>query len=89
MSDAELLARLSRAIPGGAHTYSRGRDQFPSNAPALLVRGEGAYVWDADGNRYLDYGGLHHRPVSLRGRRPELLVTNAALVEPKSARIRK
>ena len=37
----------------------------------------------------LGCGGLHHRPVSLRGRRPELLVTNAALVEPKSARIRK
>jgi len=25
--------------------------------PPFLVRGEGAYVWDADGNRYLDYVG--------------------------------
>ena len=48
--------RLLRAIPGGAHTYSRGFDQFPSNAPEILARGEGAYVWDADGRRYLDYG---------------------------------
>lgn len=51
-----LRTRLHRAIPGGAHTYSRGDDQHPSNAPALLVRGRGPYVWDADDRRYLDYG---------------------------------
>ncbi|MCG3773363.1 MAG: Glutamate-1-semialdehyde 2,1-aminomutase [Nitrospira sp.] len=49
-------SRLNRVIPGGAHTYSRGFDQFPSNAPQILARGEGAYVWDPEGNRYLDYG---------------------------------
>ncbi len=48
--------RLTRVIPGGAHTYSRGVDQHPSNAPALLERGQGAYVWDPDGLQYLDYG---------------------------------
>jgi glutamate-1-semialdehyde 2,1-aminomutase len=51
-----LRKRLHRAIPGGAHTYSRGDDQFPSNAPPLLVRGKGAHVWDEAGRRYLDYG---------------------------------
>lgn len=48
--------RLLKVIPGGAHTYSRGFDQYPSNAPQILERGKGAYVWDPDGNRYLDYG---------------------------------
>lgn len=48
--------RLLHVIPGGAHTYSRGFDQFPSNAPQILERGEGAYVWDPEGKRYLDYG---------------------------------
>lgn len=48
--------RLNRAIPGGAHTYSRGFDQFPSNAPQILERGKGSFVWDPDGNQYLDYG---------------------------------
>ena len=48
--------RLHHVIPGGAHTYSRGDDQFPSNAPQILQRGEGAYVWDPAGNKYLDYG---------------------------------
>lgn len=51
-----LRARLHRAIPGGAHTYSRGDDQFPVIAPPLLVRGKGAHVWDSAGTRYLDYG---------------------------------
>lgn len=48
--------RLLHVIPGGAHTYSRGFDQFPANAPQILERGEGAYVWDSEGKRYLDYG---------------------------------
>lgn len=56
LDSAEWRARLHKAIPGGAHTYSRGDDQFPQNAPPILTRGKGAYVWDADGHRYLDYG---------------------------------
>lgn len=48
--------RLHAAIPGGAHTYSRGDDQYPSNAPPILSHGRGAYVHDADGRRFLDYG---------------------------------
>ncbi|MHA1395364.1 MAG: glutamate-1-semialdehyde 2,1-aminomutase [Promethearchaeota archaeon] len=48
--------RLNFVIPGGAHTYSRGHDQFPSNAPQILEKGRGAYVWDPEGNKYLDYG---------------------------------
>ncbi len=48
--------RLLKVIPGGAHTYSRGFDQFPSNVPQILERGEGAYVWDPEGRCYLDYG---------------------------------
>lgn len=48
--------RLHNVIPGGAHTYSRGDDQYPANAPQILKRGKGAYVWDADGNKFLDYG---------------------------------
>lgn len=48
--------RLHSIIPGGAHTYSRGDDQFPSNAPAILERGEGAIVFSPDGKKYIDYG---------------------------------
>ena len=48
--------RLQKVIPGGAHTYSRGADQFPANAPQVLSHGKGAYVYDSTGTRYLDYG---------------------------------
>ena len=48
--------RLLSAIPGGAHTYSRGYDQYPENAPQILERGKGAYIYDPKGTSYLDYG---------------------------------
>lgn len=41
-------------IPGGAHTYSKGDDQFPLQAPAAIKKGYGAYLWDIDDNKYLD-----------------------------------
>lgn len=41
-------------IPGGAHTYSKGDDQFPALAPAAISYGKGSHVWDIDGNEYLD-----------------------------------
>src|SRR2546423_1011855 len=46
----ELFARNRRWIPGGM--VSLNRKVEPEIA---FVRGQGAYVWDADGNRYLDY----------------------------------
>ena len=48
--------RLHSVIPGGAHTYSRGDDQYPDNAPSILEKGKGAWVYDPEGNKYLDYG---------------------------------
>jgi glutamate-1-semialdehyde 2,1-aminomutase len=73
-----LRGRLHRAIPGGAHTYSRGDDQFPSIAPPLLVKGKGAYVWDSAGKRYLDYG-MALRAVTLGYSEPR--VNAAAIAE--------
>ena len=72
--------RLHAVIPGGAHTYSRGDDQYPSNAPQILERGKGAWVYDPDGNKYLDYGmGL--RAVTLGYDYEE--VSEAAIAEIK------
>jgi len=48
--------RLNDVIPGGAHTYSRGDDQFPANAPSILTRGKGCRVWDVDNREFIDYG---------------------------------
>ncbi|WP_430469372.1 glutamate-1-semialdehyde 2,1-aminomutase [Thalassospira lucentensis] len=46
---------LELLVPGGAHTYSKGRDQFPSPAPNGLTKASGALVWDADGNELIDW----------------------------------
>jgi glutamate-1-semialdehyde 2,1-aminomutase len=50
----EYRSEIHNLIPGGAHTYSKGDDQFPSLAPAAIERGDGAWVWDIDENRFLD-----------------------------------
>lgn len=46
--------KIHQLIPGGAHTYSKGDDQFPELAPAAIKKGKGSKVWDIDGNEYLD-----------------------------------
>ena len=50
----EYRSVIHRLIPGGAHTYSKGDDQFPTMSPAAITHGKGAYCWDVDGNRFLD-----------------------------------
>jgi len=51
-----LGKRLRDLVPGGAHTYAKGPDQYPERSPAILERGRGCRVWDADGNEYVEYG---------------------------------
>src|SRR6476660_6176141 len=46
--------KIHDLIPGGAHTYSKGDDQFPQIAPAAIAYGKGGYVWDVDDNKFLD-----------------------------------
>ncbi|MEF9906962.1 glutamate-1-semialdehyde 2,1-aminomutase [Streptomyces sp. P9-A2] len=64
--------RLHALIPGGAHTYAKGDDQYPENLAPVISHGRGAHVWDVDGNRYVEYGsGL--RSVSLGHAHPRVL----------------
>ncbi|GAB2936864.1 glutamate-1-semialdehyde 2,1-aminomutase [Rhodococcus aerolatus] len=76
---AAAQAELHRLVPGGAHTYARGSDQYPEHMTPVLVRGEGAHVWDVDGNEFVEYGmGL--RAVTLgHGYRPVLDAVRAVL----------
>lgn len=64
--------RLHALIPGGAHTYAKGDDQYPENLAPVISHGRGAHVWDIDGNRYIEYGsGL--RSVSLGHAHPRVV----------------
>jgi glutamate-1-semialdehyde 2,1-aminomutase len=49
-----LFERARRVIPGGVNSPVRSF-QAVGGTPYFVARAEGAYVWDADGRRYLDY----------------------------------
>jgi len=51
-----LLERAKRVIPTCTQTFSKGPNQWVRGvSPHYLARGKGAWVWDVDGNKYLDY----------------------------------
>ncbi len=67
-----LLARYRTMVPGAAHTYAKGDDQYPADMAPFIVRGAGAHVWDVDGNEYIEYGsGL--RSVTLGHGHPRIV----------------
>jgi glutamate-1-semialdehyde 2,1-aminomutase len=53
---AAAFARACQAIPGGVNSPARAFGGV-GGAPIFIDRGEGAYLIDIDGNRYLDYVG--------------------------------
>ena len=52
----ELFARAQRTIPAGVNSPVRAFRSV-GGTPRFFTRGEGAYLWDADGKRYIDYVG--------------------------------
>ncbi len=42
-------------IVGGVNSPSRSFKAVGGGAPVFMKRGKGAYFWDVDGNRYIDY----------------------------------
>jgi glutamate-1-semialdehyde 2,1-aminomutase len=52
----ELQRRAEALLPGGVDSPVRAF-RAVGGVPPFVVRGEGAYLWDADGNKYIDYFG--------------------------------
>ncbi|MGE0623576.1 MAG: glutamate-1-semialdehyde 2,1-aminomutase [Pseudomonadales bacterium] len=52
----QLIERASRSIPGGVNSPVRAFKGV-GGTPLFFERGEGVYLTDADGNRYIDYVG--------------------------------
>lgn len=67
-----LRQRAHAAIPGGAHTYAKGDDQYPMLVPGFIARGEGCIVEDVDANTYIEYG-IGNRAVGLGHRHPDVI----------------
>ena len=56
MNNAELFERAQRVIPGGVNSPVRAF-RAVGGTPRFIARAEGAYLWDAEGRRYIDYIG--------------------------------
>ena len=52
----QLFERAQASIPGGVNSPVRAF-RAVGGTPRFFARGEGAYFWDADGKRYIDYVG--------------------------------
>ena len=50
----ELFERSGRVIPGGVNSPVRAF-RAVGGTPRFVARGEGAFIYDVDGNRYVDY----------------------------------
>lgn len=71
-SDA-LFAKASELFPGGVNSPVRAFKSV-GDTPRFIERGEGAYLYDVDGNRYVDYV-LSYGPLILGHAHP--VVTSA------------
>ena len=49
------LARAESTIPLGTQTFSKSKTQYPVGvSPLFATKAKGAFIWDVDGNRYID-----------------------------------
>ena len=53
----ELRRRAEAVIPGGVNSPVRAFRAVGGDPP-FITRGQGAHIWDADGNEYIDYVGF-------------------------------
>ncbi|RMG87850.1 MAG: aminotransferase class III-fold pyridoxal phosphate-dependent enzyme, partial [Chloroflexi bacterium] len=66
-----LFERAKTLIPGGVNSPVRAFGSV-GGTPRFIARGEGAYMWDEDGNRYIDYM-LSWGPLILGHAHPEVV----------------
>jgi glutamate-1-semialdehyde 2,1-aminomutase len=50
----ELFERASQVIPGGVNSPVRAFNSV-GGTPIFISKAKGAYMWDEDGNKYIDY----------------------------------
>ena len=56
MNNQQLFERAQRSILGGVNSPVRAFKSV-GGTPRFFTRGQGAYVWDAEGKKYVDYIG--------------------------------
>ena len=78
--DGELRERAAGVIPGGMYGHQNA-GLLPEGFPQFFERGDGARIWDVDGNEYIDYL-CSYGPILLGHRHPTV---EAAAAERQSA----
>lgn len=52
----KFLKRALKTVPLGSQTFSKSITQLPLGiSPFFAKKGKGAYIWDVDGNKYIDF----------------------------------
>jgi glutamate-1-semialdehyde 2,1-aminomutase len=69
-ADADLRRRAKAVIPGGMYGH-QSANPLPPEYPQFMARGQGARVWDVDGNSYVDLMGSYG-PVVLGHQHPKV-----------------
>ena len=55
-ASGNFYKKASKLIPTASQTFSKSAIQYSKGAsPLFLEKGNGAFVWDIDGNKYIDY----------------------------------
>ncbi|HET6789795.1 MAG TPA: glutamate-1-semialdehyde 2,1-aminomutase, partial [Aquabacterium sp.] len=70
-TNSALFERAQHAIPGGVNSPVRAF-RAVGGTPRFIARAQGAYMWDAEGQRYIDYIGSWG-PMILGHGHPEVL----------------
>jgi glutamate-1-semialdehyde 2,1-aminomutase len=55
-TNQQLFERAQKVIPGGVNSPVRAF-RAVGGTPRFIARAQGAYLWDAEGNKYIDYIG--------------------------------
>jgi glutamate-1-semialdehyde 2,1-aminomutase len=74
----QLMERAQKIIPGGVNSPVRAFKSV-GGTPPFIMKGEGAYIWDEDGNRYIDFVGSWG-PLILGHAHPEVIAALKSVI---------
>ncbi len=79
-ANEHLFARAQRSIPGGVNSPVRAFKAV-GGTPRFIAKAQGQYMWDAAGQRYIDYIGSWGPMIVGHGHPQVLAAVQAALLE--------
>ena len=50
-----LFKKAKKLIPGQSQTFSKSWTQYPFGCSPIFRKSNGGYLWDVDGNKFIDW----------------------------------